>query len=103
MEWPSPQALADLYNARTPDNVPSVKTLKGGRLEKAKRYLRIFPDQTWWEEVFAMYHRSAFLSGKVQPSNGHGHFHPDFDWLLSKGKDGSDNCAKVHDGRYSDG
>jgi hypothetical protein len=101
--WPSPISLAEKYNRETPDNVPSVSTLVGKRLEKAKAYLKLFPDESWWTQTFAQYQRSRFLLGKADPSNGHKRFSPDFDWLLSVGKDGVENCVKVHDGRYSDG
>ena len=98
--WPSPEALADLYNRLTPDNVPPVKSLSTKRREQARKILRQFPDRAWWEETFARYHRSQFLSGRTTPSNGHAGFRPDFDWLLANGKTGTENCVKVHDGNY---
>ena len=103
--WPSVFYLVKLYNDLTPDNVPSVEKIPAGssRYKKAKQYLRIFPEEDFWRRVFQQYHRSDFLSGKSPPREGHGNFKPDFDWLLSKGKDGSENCLKVHDGRYTDG
>ena len=101
--WGCPEALALKYNRETPNNCPAVTTLSRGRRDKATRYLRLFPDESWWTAVFQQYHRSRFLSGKSQPGDGHKSFQPDFDWLLSAGKDGVENCVKVHDGRYADG
>jgi len=101
--WGSPSDLVELYNTMAPDNVAAVRTVKGSRLEKIKRYLRLFPDREWWVATFDQYKHSRFLSGKVAPEPGHRSFQPDLDWLLSKGKDGTDNCVKVHDGRYRDG
>lgn len=98
--WGSAEALAHLYNTQTPDNVPAVETLSPKRRERARRCLRVFPAREWWEEVFAEYRRSKFLSGKTQPKTGHESFRPDFDWLLSVGKNGAENAVKVHDGAY---
>lgn len=99
----SPEDLIDLYNRNTPDNCPAVKTLSPSRRVKARKYLAMFPERPWWEAVFSQYKRSKFLQGVSGRSNGHEGFTPDFDWLLSKGKDGTENCVKVYDGRYADG
>ena len=45
--------------------------------------------------------QSAFLCG-LKPSPGHEHFRADFDWLLTKGKDGTENVVKVYEGRFRD-
>lgn len=100
--WGTPEALALKYNQEATDNCPAVTTLSTSRRKKALQALRQFPDETWWAATFAQYHRSRFLSGRSTPSNGHGNFQPDFDWLLSVGKDGVENSVKVHDGRYCD-
>jgi hypothetical protein len=101
--WPSVAALEELYNEKTPDECSAVHypehPLSSERIKKAKRFLTEFPEQVYWEEVFAGIHRSPFLRG-LRSNIGHGHFRADFDWLLSKGKDGSENFVKVHDGRY---
>lgn len=100
-EWPSPEALVALYNAGTPDECPEVETLSPERRRKAGEYLTAFPEQAWWAALFARMHRSKFLRGlKRRP--GHEHFVGDFDWLLTKGKDGTENCVKVAEGRYDD-
>lgn len=99
LQWPSGKTLVALFNARRPAHLAEVETLAGTRLEKANRYARMFPF-VWWQEVFAQYDESNFLSGRTRPSPGHEHFTPDFDWLLSKGRDQIENCMKVHDGRY---
>ncbi len=97
------EALVDLYNRLTPDNCPAVKTLSPSRRMKARKYLAMFPKREWWEAVFEQYRHSRFLQGLGTKTNGHESFTPDFDWLLSRGKDGTENCVKVHDGRYRDG
>ncbi len=100
--WPSPAALVGLYNDLTPDEILAVTTLSPARRAKARAYLREFPKEAWWREVFAQMHRSRFLRGLVKRP-GHESFVADFDWLLTKGKDGSENVVKVHDGKYQDG
>lgn len=100
--WPSPEALVVLYNEKTPDECPAVETLSPARREKARQYLATFPSEDFWVEVFVRVHQSRFLRGAAKPSNGHGNFRFDFDWMLTKGKDGSENVVKVHEGRYAD-
>lgn len=92
--------LIDLYNELAPDNVPAVATRSPERLRKARQYLAKFPQETFWRAVFAQYRKSDFLCGRTAKRPGHETFTPDFDWLLSKGKDGTENAVKVHDGRY---
>lgn len=99
--WGSPEALIELYNAEAPDECPAVRVLSPARREKARRYLAAFPDESWWREVFAQMRRSQFLRGLSPRSPGHEAFQADLDWLLSRGKDGTENAVKVHDGRYS--
>jgi hypothetical protein len=99
-DWGTPEALAYAYNTLATDNVFQVTKLTPKRRKLAVAALAIAPDRAWWAATFEEYHRSRFLSGKVAPSNGHAAFCPDFDWLLASGKDGIENFAKVHDGRY---
>lgn len=102
--WPSPAALIALYNAKSPDECPSVVTLSPKRAANAKRVLAAFPDQTWWEEVFAQMRASRFLRGlKNRPGSGHEKWVADFDWLVTSKHGGTENCVLVHDGRYLDG
>ncbi len=100
-EWPSPEKLVALYNELTPDDCAAVETLSPARRAKAEQYLKIFPKQEFWEQVFDRVYHSRFLRGQ-QNKNGHGSFHFDFDWMLTKGKDGSENVVKVAEGRYAD-
>lgn len=100
--WPSPEALFLKYNREATDNCPAITTVSRSRIEKAKRYLLMFPDEQWWTATFAQYHRSKFLNGTAERNNGHKGFTPDLDWLLSVGKDQVENAVKVHDGRYRD-
>lgn len=97
--WPSPEKLVELYNRLTPDECPAVTTLSPGRRQKAKQYLATFPKQQFWEQVFERTHHSKYLRGMVK---GYERFRFDFDWMLTKGKDGSENCLKVQEGRYAD-
>lgn len=98
--WPSPHALAYLYNSLTPDNVPAVETMSRKRIERAASLLSQFPARDWWHEVFKEYHRSKFLSGKRKPGPGHENFKPDFDWLISRNRAGIENVVRVHDGFF---
>jgi hypothetical protein len=98
--WPSPEALAALYNRLAPDHCPAVETLSEQRRKRARRWLKAFPERAWWEDLFDEYRRSRFLSGRTPPTPGHESFRPDFDWLLSNGRNGTENAVKVHDGAY---
>jgi len=100
--WLSPETLVELYNEKTPAECRAVEKLSPARRDKAKKYLAVFPKREFWEEVFREIHLSRFLKGM---SNGSGHegFKADFDWLLTKGKDGTENCVKVAEGKYRDG
>lgn len=99
--WPSPRKLAELYNELTPDECPEMTVLSPARFKKASEYLGIFPAQEFWEQVFKRVHRSKFLRG-YSNTNGHKNFKFDFDWMLTKGQDGSENALKVYEGRYQD-
>jgi hypothetical protein len=99
--WPSPEALVAKYNARTPPCVPKVRTLSPARRQNAHRYMELFPSEAFWDDVFEEYHCSTFLQG-LRAQAGHERFKADFDWLLSQGQDGIENCVKVHDGKYRD-
>ena len=98
-DWPSVEKLVSIYNEHSPDECRAVQQLSEGRIKKARRYLTQFPEQKFWEEVINQIKASLFLRG-LQNTNGHKSFRADFDWLLSQGKDGSENVVKVHDGRY---
>jgi hypothetical protein len=98
-DWPSPEALVALYNADTPDECPSVTTLSSARRQKARRSLAQFPDLAFWSTAFREIQASPFLRG-LRPSPGHERFIADFDWLLAKGKDGTENVVKVAEGKY---
>ena len=91
-----------LYNAQTPDECPAVETLSPGRRKKARESLTAFTTQEFWQRACAEISQSRFLRG-YKPSPGHERFTADFDWLLAKGKDGSENVVKVVEGRYRDG
>ena len=100
--WPSAAALLKLYNEKTPDELPAAETLSPSRVKKSNEALKIFPKQEYWEEVFGQFHRSRFLRGLAKNGNGHENFRADYDWLLSKGKDGVENFVKIREGKYRD-
>lgn len=97
----TPEMLQGWYNAETPPTHPKVQKLSPARRQKAAKYLHLFPDPIFWHTVFHEIGKSAFLLGH-KASNGHEGFRADFDWLLTKGKDGTENCVKVCEGRYRD-
>jgi hypothetical protein len=99
--WPSPEALVARFNEITPASVPKIHALSPARRKKALQALALFPDQAFWDHVFAEYGQSRFLQG-LQRSAGHERFKADFDWLLRKGQDGIENVVKVHDAKYRD-
>lgn len=101
---PKPLEIVDLWNRVVPEHHPRVKkdNITPGRIDKIQKYLRIFPDMTWWEQTFLEIGQSLFLQGK-KPTPGHENFVAEFDWFFVKGKhDGVENCQKVHEGKYRD-
>jgi len=98
----TPNWLMAIYNTGTPADHPKILTMTEGRTKKARHYLKMFPDQIFWESVMAEITASAFLRGE-SPSTDHPNFKGNLDWLLSKGKDGTENCVKVYEGQYRDG
>jgi hypothetical protein len=100
--WPCPELLIEKYNRETPDCLPAVEKITPARLRKAREYLKIFPDESFWTEVFAEIGKSDFLQG-LKNTNGHGAFKANFDWILTKGKDQTENVVKVFEGRYNNG
>ena len=102
--WGTPLALAALWNELSPQDCLNVTTLTPARLDKARRYLRMFPEQDWWREAFGEVGLSKFLRGlENNPNGGHKNFRASFDWFLQKGQDGTENCIKAFEGRYRDG
>lgn len=93
------EGLIVLYNETVNDNFSAVEKISEGRLKKARQYLKQFPQRDFWLEVFKELNRSSFLAGKSN-SAGHESFRASFDWLLSKGKDGTENAVKVYEGKY---
>jgi hypothetical protein len=99
--WPSPEVLVALYNSAAPPECSKVTKLSAGRRTKAKKYLDLFPDRDFWEKAIAEIGLSTFLRGH-RNGTGHEGFKADLDWLLSNGKDGTENVVKVAEGRYRD-
>ncbi len=100
--WPSPLMLIEFYNKETSDDYPSVEKVSEGRIRKARQYLKQFGEEAFWHQVFSEMNRSDFLKGRIK-SSGHESFRANFDWLLTRGKDGTENAVKVFEGRYRDG
>lgn len=99
--WGTPESLMALYNDACPPECPAAETLSPKRREKAKRLLRAFPDKAYWEEAFREVHKSTFLRGMCAPGKGHSKaFVASFDWLLSCGKDGTENIVQVWERKY---
>lgn len=98
--WPDPFLLIEKYNREVCDDLPAVEKVTPARIKKARDYLKLFPDEQFWTEVFKQVNASVFLRGKSN-GTGHGSFRGDFDWLLTKGKDGTENVAKVWEGKYN--
>lgn len=97
----SPETFVALYNANVPEGIPQAQVLSAERRKKILLYLQQFPDRDFWLACFRAPCTSAFLRGET-PGNGHGRFRMDLNFLLSKGKDGIENCLKVYEGRYMD-
>jgi hypothetical protein len=91
--------LVELYNRFVPDGHPRVTRLSPARRDKARKYLALFPDQKFWIRAMSEIRLSPFLRG-LRNGPGHGTFKADFDWLLARGKDGTENVVKVAEGRY---
>lgn len=98
-DWPSVRALVEAYNTQTPDECPTVEELSPGRIAKIQRYLATFPERQFWNQVFVEIVQSPYLRG-LKARRGEDPFVADLDWLLSVGRDGTENCVKVHDGKY---
>lgn len=99
--WGTPEALVALYNGLKPVEAPTVTRLTPARTKKARTYLAIFPAEDFWRTVLVEAGRSPMLRG-LKPSVGHEHFRFSFDWMLTRGKDGTENAIKVAEGRYRD-
>lgn len=95
------RAFFDLFNANVPDSIPKVTTLSAARKNKITQYLKQFPDRHFWLTCFRAPQASAFLRGE-RHRPGHEGFKFTLDWLLTTGKDGTENCVKVYEGRYAD-
>ena len=98
----TPETLIEWYNAETPPTHPKVHQLSPARIKKARQYLAMFPDPEFWHNAFRNISTSDFLLGR-RPTPGHESFRGDFDWLLTTGKDGTENCVKASEGtRYQE-
>lgn len=97
--WGSPEQLVALYNRLIPPGHPQVTRLSPARRRKAVEYLRTFPEHSFWMRVFSEIRHSGFLQRGSQKSPN---FRGDFDWLLTRGQDKTENCVKVAEGKYRD-
>jgi len=99
--WLSPEELVALYHESIPAGHPRVDSLSPARRERARSYLRAFPDREFWQRAFTAIGRSALLQGR-RPSPDHKRFKGDFDFFLRKGQDGIENAVKAAEGKYDD-
>ncbi len=96
-----PEDIVVLWNERAPAGLPRVKVLPPSRRYKVVKAVQSQPSPKFWIGVLAEYRASAFLQGQKN-GNGHEGFKADFDWLFSRGQDGTENWAKVAEGKYRD-
>jgi hypothetical protein len=100
--WPSPEAFVALYNTNTPEDHPKVTVISAERRKHIQGYVAQFPDQAFWEQVYAELCHSPFLLGQ-KSSQGRRPIKRGLDWLLQKGQeDGIENCVKTYEGKYRD-
>lgn len=99
VDWGSPEHLVALYNRLVPEGHPKVTHLSPARRLRSKQYLSTFPDQSFWVRALSEIRHSNFLrfGSKEFPK-----FRGDFDWLLTKGKNGAENVVKTVEGKYRD-
>ena len=91
------QRIIDLYHEKLPNN-PHVVQLSANRKTQIKaRWNNGLPDMEAWGEYFDYVKASAFLTGKVQPTNGRKVFVANIDFLIKEG-----NVLKVFEGNYDD-
>jgi len=72
------------------------KKIDGALAVKIKNLIHKYPP-AWWDDLFAEIPKSAFLSGKVQPTNGKRPFKINLDWAT-----GPINLGKILSGNYDD-
>jgi hypothetical protein len=95
-----PQHLIDLWNEMVvPLGLSRVDKLTPTRREKIYKAYKVFSERVEWEEICLEFQYSLFLQNK---RGTNGHMKKDFDWLLSNGKDGTENYIKARNGRYRD-
>lgn len=89
--WPSVRKFVALYNQQAPLEWPKVELLSDTRVEKIKLYLRQFPKQQFWETVYKNARESRFC--RIYKA-------ANMEWILQKGRDGSENCLKIFEGKF---
>ena len=97
----TPLDLLALYNTEAPAHCPRARALTPDREKKARACLKLFPAEAFWREVFAQAQQSPLLRGETVSST-HPNWRADFMWFVGKGKDGTENCLKVVEGKYAD-
>lgn len=98
-QWGKPERLVAKYNKLCPSGHPHVTTLSPARKAKALAYLKAFPDERFWNQAFSAIKFSKFL---MRGSPDRPNFRGTFDWLLTRGRDGTENVVKTAEGRYAD-
>ena len=91
------QKIVNLYHEKLPNN-PQIAQLSANRKTQIKaRWNNGLPDIKAWEDYFDYVGESAFLTGRVQPTNGRKVFVANIDFLIKEG-----NVLKVFEGNYDD-
>lgn len=104
--WGQPGGLIRKWNEHSPDECRAItnEALSVEWLEAEREQLAKHPDETFWDNVLAQFHQSAYLRGKTRPTpQNPTPLAKTLDWLFSVGRGGIDNAALVHDGKYRDG
>ena len=92
---PPYQDIVKLYHEKLP-LCPQVKKLTETRKRQIKaRWQSEIPDLGTWEKYFNFVGKSKFLTGQINPVNGHKLFVADLEWLTREG-----NFIKVWEGKY---
>lgn len=95
--WPSLRRFMALYNEHSPKEWPMAKNLDSSREKKIRAAIKDFPTEAQWVALYEKANKSDFLRFRCKMARRKG-----MDWLLWKGKDGTNNFVKIAEGTYRD-
>jgi hypothetical protein len=98
--WPSPTALAAMWNELAPAECPRVRQITPGRIQAADAALAANQAEDYWRSTIAEIRHSTFLRG-LRATADHKHWKADFDWFL-RSKDKTPNHVRVAEGVFRD-